>query len=270
MILGPTSPMSLHVMSQNIRYHRPETTTGDPDHWGDRAPVLTELLRHERPDVLGTQEVLLDQVPVLDGVLRETHERLGHGRDGGGRGEHNLLYIRRDRFRVLDWDQFWLSDAPHHIGSLGRGAGCTRIAVWVRVYDEAVGREVVFADTHLDHVSEEARRFGATMLAGRLLSEAGGLPVVLVGDFNAAGGNSSAWTTLTDAGFEDAHDAAARMVGEDIGTFPNYQEPVVGAERIDWILGRGLRVDAYGAAYHQIAGHHASDHASIAAHLSYS
>lgn len=269
MILGATDPHSLHVMSQNIRLHRPETLTGDPDHWGNRAPVLTEILRAEMPDVLGTQEVLFDQIPVLDAALGSTHQRLGYGRDGGGRGEHNLLFLRKERFTVLDWDQFWLAEDPRLIGSLGWEAGCTRICVWARVRDEVAGREIVLANTHLDHASEEARRRGAEVITQQLLPEAGGLPVVLVGDFNAAGGDSVAWNTFREAGFEDAHDVADRIDGPDVGTFVDYGEVEAGGERIDWILSRGLHTQTYGVRYPEIAGHHASDHASIAAHLQY-
>ncbi|GAA1490085.1 endonuclease/exonuclease/phosphatase family protein [Brachybacterium sacelli] len=256
---------ALRLLTQNIRQHRPETSPGESDHWGDRAPVLVELLRAADADVVGTQEVLPSQVPVLDGALAATHLRLGIGRDGGGRGEHNLLFLRRDRFEVLDWDQFWLSEQPALMGSVGWDGHCPRIAVWARVRDRRGGGELVLAVTHLDHAGPRARERGAMIIAQRLREAADGAPVVLMGDFNAAGGDSAPWRVLRDAGFEDAHDVAVSQEGEDIGTFPDYRAPVVGGERIDWILARDVTVESYSASVPELEGRVASDHATVAA-----
>lgn len=259
--------MSLSILTQNIRYHSTETRPGEPDHWAERAPVLASLLREADADVVGTQEVLASQIPVLDEALGATHLRLGIGREGGGRGEHNLLFLRRDRFELLDWDQFWLSEQPALIGSLGWDGHCPRIAVWARVRDRASDAELVIAVTHLDHAGPVAREKGAELLSERLREAAGDAPIVLMGDFNAAGGDSAPWSVLRDAGLGDAHETAAEHVGEDIGTFPDYGEPEVGAVRIDWILAQGLEVEQYAARLHRLEGRAASDHATVTARL---
>ncbi|WP_114855083.1 endonuclease/exonuclease/phosphatase family protein [Brachybacterium sp. YJGR34] len=261
------SAPSLTVLTQNIRCHRPQTRPGEADHWEQRAPVLAHLLRAIDADVIGTQEVLPVQIPVLDEVLEGTHLRLGIGRDGGGRGEHNLLFLRRERFEVLDWEQFWLSEQPALIGSRGWDGHCPRIAVQARVLDRASGQELVLAVTHLDHAGERARAEGAALLAERLGAVADGAPVVLLGDFNAAGGDSAPWRVLRGTGLEDAHDVAAARAGEDIGTFPDYGPPEPGGVRIDWILSRGLAVEQYAAQVPTLDGRAASDHASVTARL---
>ena len=258
---------ALKVLTQNIRFHSADTRSGEADHWPERAPVLAHLLREADADVVGAQEVLASQLPVLDEVLSATHERLGIGREGGGRGEHNLLFLRRERFEVRDWDQFWLSEQPALIGSVGWDGHCPRIAVWARVLDRASGQEIVLAVTHLDHAGELARARGAELLAARLREAAGAAPLVLMGDFNAAGGQSAAWDVLREAGFEDAHDVAAAHDGQDIGTFPDYGAPEPGGTRIDWILSRGLDVEQYRAWVPQLGGRAASDHATVSARL---
>lgn len=267
MILPAPDAPALSMLTQNIRLHRPETSAGDPDHWADRAPVLTDLLGQADVDVLGTQEVLPSQIPVLDEALGDTHLRLGYGRDGGGRGEHNLLYLRRERFEVLDWDQFWLSEQPDRIASVGWDAHCPRVAVWARVADRVSGRELMLAVTHLDHAGPVAREQGAAMVAERLRDEAEGLPVALMGDFNADSGDSAPWRTLRAAGFEDAREAAAQIHGEDIGTFPNYRPPSSDGPRIDWIMTRGLEALTYAAHVHMVDSTCASDHAGVMASL---
>ncbi|MGP9694659.1 endonuclease/exonuclease/phosphatase family protein [Brachybacterium sp. AOP25-B2-12] len=261
-----TTPGTLDVLTQNVRNARSGAAPGGPDDWQVREPVLQDLLRTRDPDVVATQEVLLEQIPTLDRAL-PGHLRIGVGRDGGGRGEHTLLHLRRTRFTLLDWDQFWLSEEPHRIGSRSWGAACPRIAVWARVRDLARGAELVLAVTHLDHASEEARLRATDLLATRLADVADGLPIVLAGDFNAPAGPGGLWRRLALAGFADAHDAAVRRVGADIGTFPDYGIPVVGGERIDGILVRGLAVDTYAAHDHRVDGHPASDHAAVLATL---
>lgn len=258
---------ALRVLTQNIRMADPDAVPGSADYWPDRAGVLADELGVVDADVIGTQEVLFEQIPVLDAALGATHDRLGYGREGGGRGEHNLLHVRRDRFEVLDWDQFWLSEEPQLIGSIGWGAHCPRICVWARVHDTASDTDLILAVTHLDHADDEARRHGAQLLAQRLDADAGDLPIVLMGDFNAAAGESLPWQTLTAAGFADAHDDADRIVGPDLGTFPDYREPVPGDERIDWILTRGMTVECYEALAHRRDGVWASDHTGVLADL---
>ena len=109
---------ALKVLPQTIRSHSADPRPGEAAHWPERAPVLAHLLREADADVVGAQEVLASQLPVLDEALGATHERLGIGREGGGRGEHNLLFLRRERFEVRDWDQFWLSEQPALIGEI--------------------------------------------------------------------------------------------------------------------------------------------------------
>lgn len=269
MIPVAPDPAAVSVLTQNIRLHRPDTSPGEADHWEDRAPVLVDLLRRADPDVVGTQEVLPGQIPVLDEALAATHLRLGCGRDGGGGGEHNLLLLRRSRFEVLERDQFWLSEHPELIGSTGWDAHCPRIAVWARVADRISGRELLAAVTHLDHAGHVAREKSAGIIARRLREAADGAPVVLMGDFNAAGGDSTPWRVLRDAGFEDARDTAACPAGADIGTFPDYGPEVPGGTRIDWILTRGFTVATYTAHVHRLEGRAASDHAAVAATLTF-
>lgn len=268
MILPPAAAPALTVLTQNIRMDT-GAPAGDPDSWGDRAAVLADLLRRVGADVIGTQEVLFSQLAVLDEALAPTHQRLGYGREGGSRGEHNLLWLRRDRFEVLAWDQCWLSEEPTRIGSLGWDGHCPRILVWARVRDLAVGRELVLATTHLDHAGVEAQEQGALLVHDRLREAADGAPIVLTGDFNVPAGAGGPWQHLVDAGLRDTHEAAAERLGEDIGTFPDYGEPRVGADRIDWILASGLTVVQHAAHAHRIDGVHASDHAAVMARLTW-
>src|SRR5690625_5319717 len=80
-----------------------------------------------------------------------------------------------------------------------------------------------------------------------------------MGDFNADSGDSTPWRTLRDAGYDDARESAARIHGDDIGTFPDYG-PVTGeGPRIDWIMTCDFEVEAYAAHAHRLDGAWATD-----------
>jgi endonuclease/exonuclease/phosphatase family metal-dependent hydrolase len=65
------------------------------------------------------------------------------------------------------------------------------------------------------------------------------LPVLLVGDFNAAAGANKAYEILTSEDFlTDTWITAGERINEQFGTFHNFQGPKAGG-RIDWILTRG-------------------------------
>src|SRR5690625_7326813 len=83
-----------------------------------------------------------------------------------------------------------------------------------------------------------------------------------MGDFNADSGDSTPWRTLRDAGYDDARESAARIHGDDIGTFPDYG-PVTGeGPRIDWIMTCDFEVEAYAAHAHRLDGAWAADPAA--------
>src|SRR5699024_11400066 len=63
------------------------------------------------------------------------------------------------------------------------------------------------------------------------------LPTLITGDFNSTTHFRSAYRALvTDGPFADTWETAAEQLTPAWGTFPDYQEPVEGGERIDWVL----------------------------------
>ena len=55
---------------------------------------------------------------------------------------------------------------------------------WAKLKDKKTGKEFVHFNTHLDHVSEEARQKGAALIMSRMDDIAKGLPCFLTGDMN--------------------------------------------------------------------------------------
>ena len=105
--------------------------------------------------------------------------------------------------------------------------------------------EFLFVTTHLNDVSEQARRLG-TARNLQLLSEldpAGDLPAIMAGDFNCNPW-SPVYRTLLAAGFVDSYRAAGHGDSAESSTFHGFQgRSYFGLEwggavfwRVDWIL----------------------------------
>ncbi|MFF2454626.1 endonuclease/exonuclease/phosphatase family protein [Isoptericola sp. NPDC058082] len=238
-LIGPAKGSTLHAMSFNIRLDREDATQpGEPDHWPDRAPLVTAFLALEQPTILGVQEAQFQQLVAVEQGLGKHYRTVGYGRSGGADGEYSAIFYDARRLTLLWWDQFWLSDTPDVIGSATWGNSVTRIVTWARFRDERTGSELVHVNSHFDHQSENARVRSAEVVRD-LVAELG-LPVVFTADCNAPAGRSAPYDVLvTDGGLLDTWVAADRRLTPDVGTFPNYGEPVPGNDRIDWVLATG-------------------------------
>ncbi len=227
-------PNDLCVMTYNLRYASPVP----PHAWPQRRPIMAELIRNTAPDVLGTQEGIYLQLKDLHSDL-PGYEWIGVGREGGSRGEFMAVFYRRDRLDPQEFDHFWLSDTPNVIASTTWGNTCRRMVTWVRFLDRRTQRQFYFIDTHFDHEVQRAREKSAELVLDRAKKLKADLPVILVGDFNAAAGANKAYNILTgpDA-FIDTW-SSAKERGEKWATFGNFGPPRKGGPRIDWILTRG-------------------------------
>lgn len=178
--------LELRLMSFNVRYENPE----DPGSraWRQRVIGSVRMIREEAPDVVGVQEALHGQAADLWASLPD-YDFHGVGRDDGQRrGEYSGIFYRRDRFEADPSDRgtFWLSDTPETPGSKTWGNEIPRIASWLRLVDRASGRGFYVFNTHWDHRNQPSRERAALLLARRIESRRQpGLPVVLLGDFNA-------------------------------------------------------------------------------------
>ena len=116
-----SAPDPVNVMSFNIRYDNPEDSL---DNWEYRKERAANAIRFYDVDILGTQEVLHNQLEDLKQRLPE-YEVIGVGReDGKEKGEYSALWYKRERFNLLDSGYFWLSETPEVAGSKG-WAGAT-------------------------------------------------------------------------------------------------------------------------------------------------
>lgn len=226
---------TLRVMTYNLRYASPNP----PNAWPQRRPLMRELLHQAAPDVMGTQEGLYGQIKDLAADLPD-YDWIGTGRDGGSRGEFMAVFYRKARLEPLEFDHFWLSDTPAVVGSTTWGNSNRRMVTWAKFRDRATGGEFYLFNTHFDHQIQTAREKSADLVRQRVAALDTKLPVLLVGDFNAAAEANQAYEILTgDKFFADAWLQAGVRRGEGTNTFNGFRSPKADGVRIDWILTRG-------------------------------
>ncbi|MFC4014507.1 endonuclease/exonuclease/phosphatase family protein [Nonomuraea purpurea] len=262
---GPASASDaqVRVMTYNIRY----ASDTPPNAWPDRLPVMKRLLRDHHPDLLGVQEALWRQMRDIEDAFPE-YDWIGMGRQGGTRDEFSAIFYRKDRFEVLDFDHFWLSDTPNVIGSATWGNQITRMVTWAKFRDRRSGTEFYHVNTHFDHQSQNARVKSAELVLQRVRGFEAGRPVVFTGDFNVAAEKTQPYAILTgEDAFADTWRTAARR-GPAYNTFGGWKPPVPDGDRIDWILSRGAvetlwtEIDPF-----ERNGQFPSDHYPVIAHL---
>lgn len=167
-----------------------------------RAPLMVAELESLGADSMGFQEASLRWMTYLEEHLTD-YAYVGVGReDGGVRGEFSPIFYRKEKYDVVDSGTFWLSKTPDEPGTKDWGSACKRICTWAVLENKETGARYAHFNTHLDHVSNEARTHQMEVLLERVKEYLGVYPVVLTGDLNDLEDSDmyrEAATLLTDA-----------------------------------------------------------------------
>lgn len=243
----------LRVMSFNVRL--PLESDG-PDRWEARRDLFVDTIRRADPDLIGTQELWKIQGDHLIARLPR-YGWFGIDRRGGHGDEHMGVFYRRDRLKLVEMGNFWLSETPEAPGSISWGHPYPRMVTWGLFETIRGGRRFWFFNTHFPYRAEDepARTRAAEMIAARIARLPADAPVVLTGDFNTVPG-SEAHRALT-AVLSDAW-SAARVRAGPAGTFHGFTGKP--GRRIDWVMARGLRAAKVETIALSSRGRYPSDH----------
>lgn len=254
-------PLELKVITFNVRFDNP---ADGRQAWEFRRQAAGQLLRSLEADLIGTQEVLKNQ---LDDFLERLpgYGYLGVGRaDGRTAGEYSAVFYRTDRLQAVKSGNFWLSQTPEVPGSRGWDAACERIVTWAIFREKSGDLELAFFNTHFDHVGQTARRESSLMLINRIRELAGNRPVILSGDFNAPA-DSEPIRIILDGGFMfDSRTLAHEVVGPDWSFHGFGLVPEEKRQLIDFIfVSRQFEVLEYRNIFEPVNGTYHSDHNPI-------
>ena len=196
--------------------------------WFYRADHILSDIEKEAPGIIGFQEAtrwqynfLVESLPDYDSVITY--------RDDAFNSEGCPIFYHTLRYTLVEKGSFWLSETPETM-SRDWGAACYRITSYVILTDNFSGKDFVVFNTHLDHVSDEARIKGMEVILQKI-AQFGGLPAVITGDLNAE--EDSATIAAATEHFLDARYAAPDTV--DTYTFQNWGN-FAEAVRIDYFM----------------------------------
>lgn len=249
----------LTVMSLNIRM--PSADDG-VNLWEKRRELTFATIRAADPDLIGTQELFQRQGDDVVKALPQ-YSWFGTDRYGGHANEHMGIFYRRDRLKIVEQGQFWLSDTPEVPGSISWGHPLPRMVNWA-TFETRDGHRFRFYDTHFPYRDEDeaARTRGAQLLSDRIAAGPKDLPVIVTGDFN----------TTAD---KPAHAVLTRTLADAWASRPDHQGPDFtfhgftgkGDRRIDWILTRGFAVERIATIDTHRGAVYPSDHYPVVARV---
>lgn len=259
--LDMSNTEELTIMSSNVRCFSP-TDLGKKS-WFYRAKLIRDDINEVKPDIIGFQEVTWLHMGYLKDIL-EGYDSVITYRDDFILSEGCPVFYRTDKFELVDKGSFWLSETPE-VMSKDWGAACYRVTSYVILKVKTTGKELVVFNTHLDHVSDEARINGINVVLDKIQAF-GGKPSIIMGDFNAYVG--SATIKAAYQSFDDAHDVCDRNLQIESGakeaTYQNWGEKL-NNKRIDYFMvsKTGIDVKTYDVLDRTHDGVYASDHFPI-------
>jgi len=274
-VLGQTSiskndpAQTLKLMTYNIKFASPDFKPS----WQERREMLINLIQKYKPDIIGTQEGLKEQIDYLADHLPD-YVVIGEGRKGGDDDEHMAILFRRDKFRLREMQSFQLSETPEIIGS-GPKVN-PRMVTWVRLaiinrlkegeespypqdyrgHWENTKEFYVFNTHYFNGRNDSLARLNASKLIlqrvnalNRFGAWTAERPLFLMGDFNCRPGSPPYKVLIGDKNSTDPD--LLKNSFEDLS-------------KIDWILYKGaVKVLKYEVVDFNVNGVYPSDHKPI-------
>ncbi len=246
----------IRVMSCNLRCLNP-LDTGKKS-WFYRADLIMKNIEKTAPGIIGFQEATRWQYDYLTRCLPGFDSVITY-RDKAVNSEGCPVFYNTKLYSLIDKGSFWLSETPDEM-SKGWGAACYRVCSYTILKSKDTGFELIVFNTHLDHVSEEARINGINLVLQKA-AEFGSRPLILMGDLNAE------TDSATYAAAADVFDDAALMTGNtDTGscTYQGFGSSL-DSGRIDYFMisKQGLSVRSYEVIKDTYDGVYPSDHFPI-------
>lgn len=225
----------------------------------DRGRIVPQVIAEYLPDSVGVQECEGIWFLTLKSNL-PSYGIVGVGRDYGLPlvGESTAILYRKDKYKLVDWGTFWLSETPDK-ASMGWDAKYKRTCTWAILENKETKEQYAHVNTHLDNAGKEARVKGLQMVMDKAASF--DVPVVVTGDFNFPKG-SDLYKQLTSGSLTDSSTIALEA---DSGCTSHGYKDVVSGNPIDFVLvnEKITEVKSYKIIRDKIDGKFISDHYPI-------
>ena len=242
-VFSPLLGQDLKVASYNLRYaNKQDSIAGNG--WGQRLPVICNIVKFHDFDIWGAQEVLDSQLNELLSGLPD-YQYIGVGREDGKKaGEYAPIFFKKDRFKVLKSGHFWLSEDTTSPNK-GWDAVLPRICTWVQLQDKRKKKKVWFFNLHMDHVGVKARLESGKLVLSKIKEMAGSDNVILTGDFNVDQTHDS-YAVIANSDILKDSFGDAKVCYHNNGTFNGFRIELKTDSRIDHIfVNKKMVVDKY-------------------------
>ncbi len=175
-------PERLRVMSYNMLMDTYEWKLKRVNRWKTRRPRVAELIQHDRPDLICSQELFAKQVDSLVELIGNDYTFFGAGeKDGKRKGQHNGMFYRPDRLELIEGKVLWMSETPEKPSSSPVDPRPRQLTL-CHFRDRMTGREFVAMNTHLRFNNPNSRAYCAKFIADRAATYS--IPVLVAGDMN--------------------------------------------------------------------------------------
>lgn len=174
----------MKIITLNLRYDKPDQGNND---WKFRRYAIAKLIEKHNPDIIGTQEGKAHQILDLHRLLPE-YQSIGTDQIGNGTGEHCAIFYQPKKFQCIESKDFWLSDTPKLVGSIGSewGNSTPKLVSWGVFISKKTQQQITVFNTHLDYYSQQSRKPSIPLIQKYLnqVNPENSL-LILTGDFNA-------------------------------------------------------------------------------------
>ena len=253
--LNDNTSEEMTIMSANVRCYAPDDLFKKS--WFYRADLIKNNINEIKPDIIGFQEVTWMHYGYLKDIM-VGYDSVIMYRDKFILSEGCPIFYRKDKFELIDKNSFWLSKTPD-VMSKDWGSECYRVCSYVKLKQKNTNKEFLVFNTHLDHVSDEARINGIKVVLDKI-NELGDVPSYLMGDLNATP-NSKTLKSVYEY-FEDGQVVATKTM--DGPTYQKFGEKL-NSTRIDYIVASigKTNINEYGIVNTLYDGVYPSDHFPI-------
>ncbi len=175
----------MKIMSFNIRCG----DVGD-EPWYARTEIVCQTMLESDADTIGVQEATPQWMEALTKRMGHKYSFIGVGReDGKNEGEYAAIFYLKDKYDLIDYNNFWVSETPDK-PSKGWDSACTRVCTWGIFENKETKQRYMHINTHFDHVGVIARRKSVEMITEKAKSLPD-IPVVFTADMNVIEGTEN-------------------------------------------------------------------------------
>lgn len=254
------------IMTQNLRAVN-LAKDGENNDYDARAPRVFNQVQKYDTDIVCFQECTKDWKSELSGMFGPLKYACVYGYNSAGLC--NPIYVKRDKFKVLDSGTMQLNDVYELNGKKQE----SRVASWVKVKDKQTGKTMVIMNTHFDVKSKNVQVESAKLIKEKV-AELNADDYIVTGDFNLdKDSNKEAYNIMTSNGSKNMAEASKTegIQGRNEGTFHNFGKvPVQNRKQIDYFFGSdSLNSDFFSVVNDTYNNEYVSDHNGIVNYFSY-